>query len=224
MRRLVLTASGGPFRTLPAERFADITVEAALAHPTWRMGSKITVDSATLMNKGLETVEARWLFDARPDQIDVVVHPQSIVHSLVEFRDGNVLAQLNLPDMRDPVRYCLTYPERWEVPNAPLDLASVSPLTFERADVERFPCLRLAREALLAGAGAPAVLNAANEVAVAAFLERRIPFTALPSVVEETLHALGAPPCATLEQALAADASAREAAASVVRRTEGRAR
>jgi 1-deoxy-D-xylulose-5-phosphate reductoisomerase len=214
VRRLILTASGGPFRTRAADTFGSITPEEALRHPTWDMGAKITIDSATVMNKGLEIVEAHWLFGFPGERIDVLFHPQSIVHSLVEFRDGSVLAQLSRPDMRDPVRYCLTWPERWEAGGAPLDLAGVSPLTFEPPDESKFPCLRLAREALEAGAGAPAVLNAANEVAVAAFLGRRLSFPDIPVLVERTLDVAGAPPAATVEQALAADRIGREAAAA----------
>jgi 1-deoxy-D-xylulose-5-phosphate reductoisomerase len=216
VRRLVLTASGGPFRDRPAGTFGDITVEQALAHPTWRMGSKISIDSATLMNKGLEVIEARWLFGFGEESIDVVIHPQSIVHSLVEFRDGSVIAQLSRPDMRDPVRYCLGWPERLDAPVAPLDLAAVSPLTFEPPDTTRFPCLSLARQALRAGGAAPAVLNAANEVAVAAFLDRRLAFTAIPELIDETLQRLPSLPAGDLEQALAADAEARRVGADLL--------
>ena len=216
VRRLVLTASGGPFRTRPAGTFGDITIEEALAHPTWRMGAKITIDSATLMNKGLEIVEARWLFGFPEERIDVVVHPQSIVHSLVEFRDGSVIAQLSRPDMRDPVRYCLGWPERLEAPVAPLDLPAVSPLTFEPPDHERFPCLPLARRALREGGAAPAVLNAANEIAVAAFLAGRIPFPGIPRIIEATLDRLPGLPATTLESALHADGEARRVASGIV--------
>ena len=209
VRRLVLTASGGPFRTRAAGTFDRITVEEALAHPTWRMGAKITIDSATLLNKGLELIEARWLFGFGAERLDVVLHPQSIVHSLVEFRDGSVVAQLSKPDMRDPVRYCLGWPERLSADVAPLDLAGVSPLVFERPDESRFPALRLAREALVAGGAAPAVLNAANEVAVEAFLAGRIPFTAIPELIEEALPASAGLPVATVEDALRADAAGR---------------
>ncbi len=212
VRRLVLTASGGPFRTRPSEDFDSITREEALNHPTWTMGAKITIDSATIMNKGLEIIEASWLFGFGEDRIDVVLHPQSIVHSLVEFRDGSVIAQLSRPDMRDPIRYCLTWPERWESGVAPLDLASVSPLTFEEPDEVKFPCLRLAREALAAGGGAPAVLNAANEVAVAAFLDGRLSFTGIPRLVEATLERVGSPPAGSLAEALEADRLGRDAA------------
>ena len=187
--RYILTASGGPFRDRPAADLEAVTPEDALRHPTWSMGPKITVDSATLMNKGLEVIEARWLFDAPPDRIDVVVHPQSVVHSLIELRDGSVIAQLGVTDMRLPIQYAFSYPERWPAPLPALDLAACGPLDFQRPDTGRFPCLGLAYHALRAGAAFPAVLNAANEVAVAAFLERRLPFTAIPRVIETTLDA-----------------------------------
>lgn len=216
VRRLILTASGGPFRMRPAHAFDDITVEEALAHPTWKMGAKITIDSATLMNKGLELIEARWLFGFGPERLDVILHPQSIVHSLVEFRDGSVLAQLSKPDMRDPIRYCLDWPDRLDGDVAPLDLAAVSPLTFERPDTERFPALRLARAALAAGGAAPAVLNAANEIAVAAFLDRRIPFTAIAALIEDALPASVGLPAGTLDEALEADRVGRSVAADAV--------
>lgn len=205
VRRLVLTASGGPFRERPAAAFATITVEDALRHPTWSMGPKITIDSATLMNKGLEVIEAHWLFGFPGHAIDVVLHPQSIVHSLVEFRDGSVLAQLNRPDMKDPIRYCLSHPERWESGGEPLDLAAVGPLTFEEPDGERFPCLGLARQALETGGAAPAVLNAANEVAVRAFLDGRLPFTGIAPCIEEALGRAAEASASTLEEALDAD-------------------
>ena len=220
VRRLVLTASGGPFRTWETGSFDEVTPEQALQHPTWTMGAKITIDSATVMNKGLEIIEASWLFELPGRQVDVIFHPQSIVHSLVEFRDGSVLAQLNRPDMRDPVRYCLTWPERWESGGEPLDLAAVSPLTFEPPDEGKFPCLRLAREALEAGGGAPAVLNAANEVAVAAFLDRRLSFGGIPRLVEAVLAEAGSPPASTLEEALEADRSGRALAAEALARAD----
>ena len=217
VRRLLLTASGGPFRSRPAGTFGSITVEEALAHPTWRMGPKITIDSATLMNKGLEVIEARWLFGFSSDRIDVVVHPQSIVHSLVEYCDGSVLAQLSVPDMRDPVRYCLGWPARLESPAPPLDLAAVSPLSFEPPDTLRFPALRLAREALVAGGAAPAVLNAANEIAVEAFLAGRIPFTAMAVIVEETLRTASDVRAKELDEALDADRHGRAVAREKLR-------
>jgi 1-deoxy-D-xylulose-5-phosphate reductoisomerase len=185
--RVLLTASGGPFRTMKAADLAKVTVEEALNHPTWRMGAKITVDSATLMNKGLEVIEARWLFDLEPDQVQVVVHPQSIVHSMVEYVDGSVIAQLGVADMGIPILYALTYPRRLPCPGERLDLTRVGPLTFEEPDVERFPCLGLARRALLEGGCAPVILNAANEIAVAAFLEGRIRFTQIPELIAEAL-------------------------------------
>jgi 1-deoxy-D-xylulose-5-phosphate reductoisomerase len=185
--RVLLTASGGPFRTMKAADLAKVTVEEALNHPTWRMGAKITVDSATLMNKGLEVIEARWLFDLQPEQVQVVVHPQSIVHSMVEYVDGSVIAQLGVADMGIPILYALTYPRRLPCPAERLDLTRVGPLTFEAPDVDRFPCLALARRALLEGGCAPVILNAANEIAVAAFLEGRIRFTQIPELIADAL-------------------------------------
>jgi 1-deoxy-D-xylulose-5-phosphate reductoisomerase len=181
VERLILTASGGPFRTWSAEQVAEATIEQALNHPNWNMGPKITIDSATLMNKGLEVIEARWLFDTPSEQVDVVVHPQSIVHSMVEFCDGSVLAQLGLPDMRVPIAVALAYPERLKLDLPRLDLAELGRLDFETPDRKRFPCLDLAFEALRADESAPAVVNAANEIAVAAFLEGRIRF---PDIAE----------------------------------------
>jgi 1-deoxy-D-xylulose-5-phosphate reductoisomerase len=191
VERLILTASGGPFRTWSAERIASASVEEALRHPNWDMGPKITIDSATLMNKGLEVIEARWLFDVPPERVDVVVHPQSIVHSLVEFVDGSVLAQLGLPDMRVPIAVALAHPERLPLELPRLDLAALARLDFETPDRKRFPCLDLAYQALSAGEAAPAVLNAANEVAVAAFLAGRIPFPAIAQACAGTLAAEG---------------------------------
>ncbi len=194
--RLILTASGGPFRSWPAERVARASVEEALAHPNWEMGPKISIDSATLMNKGLEVIEARWLFDVPPERVDVVVHPQSIVHSLVEFVDGSVLAQLGLPDMRVPIAVALAHPERLPLELPRLDLAALGRLDFELPDRKRFPCLDLAFAALGADEAAPAVLNAANEVSVASFLEGRIPFPAIAaanSAVLETHVGRGTP-------------------------------
>ena len=187
VRRILLTASGGPFRTMKAADLGRVTVAEALNHPTWRMGAKITVDSATLMNKGLEVIEARWLFDVRPEQVQVVVHPQSVVHSMVEYVDGSVIAQLGVPDMAIPILYALTYPQRLHCPAERLDLTRIASLSFEEPDVERFPCLALARQALLEGGSAPVILNAANEIAVAAFLEGRIRFTQIPELIAEAL-------------------------------------
>ncbi|MEZ4218431.1 MAG: 1-deoxy-D-xylulose-5-phosphate reductoisomerase [Myxococcota bacterium] len=187
--RIVLTCSGGPFRTWPAERIARATIEEALAHPNWDMGAKITIDSSTLMNKGLEVIEARWLFDLPPERIDVVVHPESIVHSLVEYRDTSVIAQLGLPDMRVPIAVALAWPERVDLDVPRLDLAAVGRLAFEAPDRERFPCLDLAYEALRGSEAAPAVLNAANEVTVAAFLAGHMPYPAIADVDAAVLEA-----------------------------------
>jgi 1-deoxy-D-xylulose-5-phosphate reductoisomerase len=189
VQRLILTASGGPFRSLPADGLARVTAADALRHPTWQMGPKITVDSATLMNKGLEVIEARWLFGVRPHQIDVLVHPQSIVHSMVELIDGSVIAQLGVTDMRLPIQYAFSYPDRWSGPLPPLDLIRAGRLDFERPDTTRFPCLALASRALDGPDGLPIVLNAANEVAVAAFLDDRLPFTAISTVIRQALDA-----------------------------------
>ncbi len=186
--KLILTASGGPFRTKPLDELKRVTVEDALAHPTWRMGAKVTVDSATLMNKGLEIIEARWLFGIPPERIDVVVHPQSIIHSLVEFVDGSVKAQLSLPDMRLPIQYALLYPERHPCPIQRLDLTKVGTLTFEPPDETRFPCLRLAKLAAQIGGTMPAVMNAADEIAVNAFLQRQIGFMDIPAIVEAVME------------------------------------
>jgi 1-deoxy-D-xylulose-5-phosphate reductoisomerase len=187
VRRLILTASGGPFRTVPPDRLEHVTPDDALRHPTWRMGPKITVDSATLMNKGLEVIEARWLFDVGPDRIDVVVHPQSVVHSMVELVDGSILAQLGVTDMRLPIQYAFTYPERWAAPVPPLNIARCGRLDFEAPDTTRFPCLSLAFRALHGDPGLPIVLNAANEVAVAAFLESRLAFPAIAEVIARAM-------------------------------------
>ena len=189
VRRVILTASGGPFRAAPAEAVKAATVEQALKHPNWSMGAKITIDSATLMNKGLELIEAHHLFALASEQIDVLVHPQSIVHSLVEFCDGSLIAQLGSPDMRIPIAYCLAWPERIAGPAPRLDLARAATLTFEEPDLERFPALGLARRALEAGGAAPTVLNAANEVAVGEFLARRLNFAGISALVEATLDA-----------------------------------
>ena len=212
VRRIVLTASGGPFRRAAAEALASVTPEQAVAHPNWTMGPKISVDSATLMNKGLELIEACWLFGVGPERVEVVVHPQSIVHSMVEYADGSVLAQLGNPDMRTPIAHALGWPERIESGVESLDLVAIGQLGFETPDLERFPCLRLAREAAEAGGTAPAVLNAANEVAVAAFLDDRLNFTGIPRVIDSVLQQHDARPVTTLEVALAADAWARDAA------------
>ena len=188
VRRLILTASGGPFRGVPAARLQEVTPEDALRHPTWRMGPKITIDSATLMNKGLEVIEARWLFEIGPERIQVVVHPQSVVHSMVELVDGSVIAQLGVTDMRLPIQYALSYPERWAAPVPPLDLTRCGRLDFEPPDTDSFPCLALAFRALEGPVGLPIVLNAANEVAVARFLEKRLPFTGIAEVIEDAME------------------------------------
>jgi len=189
VRRVILTASGGPFRTWTAEQIRGATLEQALKHPNWSMGPKVTIDSATLMNKGLEVIEAFHLFALKPDEIDVVVHAQSVIHGLVEFRDGSFIAQLGSPDMRIPIAHCLAWPERIDGPAPRLDLAEVATLSFERPDLERFPALALARQALEAGGGAPTVLNAANEVAVGEFLAKRLGFVGISALVEAALGA-----------------------------------
>jgi 1-deoxy-D-xylulose-5-phosphate reductoisomerase len=221
VRRILLTASGGPFRDAPLASLGAVTPEAACAHPNWVMGRKISVDSATMMNKGLEVIEAHYLFDAPATAIEVVVHPQSVIHSLVDYVDGSVIAQLGNPDMRTPIAHALAHPERIDSGVAPLDLFAVARLDFERPDAQRFPCLALAYRALAAGGSAPAVLNAANEVAVAAFLERRLPFTAIAAVVEATLDALPALPVTDLPAVQAVDEEARRLAGEQVRRRGG---
>jgi len=215
VRRIVLTASGGPFRSMELARMAEVTPEQAVAHPKWSMGRKISVDSATMMNKGLELIEAHFLFDMPAERLEVVIHPQSIVHSLVEYVDGSMLAQLGNPDMRTPIAHALAWPDRIDSGVTMLDLAAHGRLDFEQPDPVRFPCLRLAREALSAGAAAPCVLNAANEIAVDAFLERRIRFTDIARVNEAVLDELGTSraPADTAE-VLALDARARDSAAA----------
>ena len=207
--RLLVTASGGPFRGRRVEQLRDVTIEQALAHPTWAMGGKITIDSATLMNKGLEVIEAHHLFGTPYEQIDVVVHPQSIVHSLIQLCDGATLAHLGYPDMRVPISYALHYPQRVDVPVAPLDLAALGSLTFEPVDDEAFSCLALARAAGIAGGTAPCILNAANEVAVHAFLQGRLPFLAIAEVIERTLEALPSNQIHSFDSLAAADGDAR---------------
>ena len=218
VERLVLTASGGPFRGRRPEELEQVSVQDALAHPTWEMGGKITIDSATLMNKGLELIEAHFLFDTPYERLDVVVHPQSIVHSLVQLCDGATLAHLGYPDMRVPISYALHHPERVDVPVRPLDLAELGSLTFEAVDEEAFSCLRLAREAAEAGGTAPCVLNAANEVAVHAFLDERLGFLGIPAVIEETLERLGSRRLHSFETLYAADREARGVATELVAR------
>lgn len=214
IQRILLTASGGPFRAVPLESLERVTPQQACAHPNWVMGRKISVDSATMMNKGLEVIEAHWLFGAPPDKIQVVVHPQSVIHSLVEYVDGSVLAQLGNPDMRTPIAYGLGFPERIAAGVKPLDLFQVARLDFEAPDFQRFPCLRLAFEALRAGGTAPAVLNAANEVAVAAFLEESVPFRDIPRMIEHTLESVSVEPVSSLESVVDADSHARRVAMS----------
>nr|WP_222944452.1 1-deoxy-D-xylulose-5-phosphate reductoisomerase [Pseudomonas cerasi] len=209
VRRIMLTASGGPFRETPLEQLQSVTPEQACAHPVWSMGRKISVDSATMMNKGLELIEACWLFDARPDQVEVVIHPQSVIHSLVDYVDGSVLAQLGNPDMRTPIANALAWPARVDSGVAPLDLFRIGQLDFQAPDEERFPCLRLARQAAEAGGSAPAMLNAANEVAVAAFLEGRIRYLEIAGIIEEVLDHEPVTAVEGLDAVFAADAKAR---------------
>jgi 1-deoxy-D-xylulose-5-phosphate reductoisomerase len=222
VERLILTASGGPFRGRAAAELEEVTVEQALAHPTWAMGGKITIDSATLMNKGLELIEAHYLFGTPYERIDVVVHPQSIVHSLVQLCDGATLAHLGYPDMRVPISYALHYPERVDVPVEPLDLVALGALTFEAPDEETFACLRLAREAAVAGGTAPCTLNAANEIAVHAFLAGRLRFLDVAAVIEETLARLPAKQVHSFDSLADADREARSAAAELVLAREPR--
>jgi 1-deoxy-D-xylulose-5-phosphate reductoisomerase len=216
--RLFLTASGGPFRTLAPDRFGAIRLEDALNHPNWSMGAKITIDSATLMNKGLEFIEARHLFDMAPEKIEVIVHPQSIVHSMVGFVDGSVLAQLGIPDMKGPIGYALAYPERLPLELGYPDFTTLAQLTFEPPDLERFPCLALAFEACAQGGTLPAVLNAANEMAVSAFLERRIAFTDIHRVIHQTMERHTPQFQPSIEQIREADREARQIASDEIRR------
>ena len=219
VRRLILTASGGPFRTTPASDLVSVTREQALNHPTWEMGPKISIDSATLMNKGLEVIEARWLFDVPGDRIDVVIHAQSLVHSMVEFVDGSVMAQLGVNDMKHPIQYAFTYPQRRPAKLPPLDLLGAGTLTFEPVDRDKFQCLGLAYRALQAGGTTPVALNAANEVAVAAFLDGRLPFLGIQRVVAEVLDGHTAGAASSVEEILEIDRGARERAG---RSLEGR--
>nr|WP_232233357.1 1-deoxy-D-xylulose-5-phosphate reductoisomerase [Pseudomonas putida] len=218
VRRILLTASGGPFRETSAKALMDVTPEQACAHPNWSMGRKISVDSASMMNKGLELIEACWLFDAAPAKVEVVVHPQSVIHSLVDYVDGSVLAQLGNPDMRTPIANALAWPERIDSGVAPLDLFAVARLDFQAPDEQRFPCLRLAREAAEAGNSAPAVLNAANEVAVEAFLQRRIRFPEIAGMIEQVLEQEPVVPLPSLDSVFAADQRARELSREWLRR------
>ncbi len=209
VRRIILTASGGPFRDAELATLDDVTPEQAVAHPNWSMGQKISVDSATMMNKGLEVIEAHWLFGLPSHQIEVILHRQSIIHSMVDYDDGSVLAQMGNPDMRTPIANTLAWPERIDSGVAPLDLVAAGRLDFAKADFDRFPCLRLAYQALEAGGTSTAILNAANEVAVAAFLERQIRFTDIARIIEQVLNTLPVNPADSLEQILADDAAAR---------------
>ncbi|HET7217938.1 MAG TPA: 1-deoxy-D-xylulose-5-phosphate reductoisomerase [Vicinamibacterales bacterium] len=223
--RLILTASGGPFRNFPPARLQSVTPDDALRHPTWRMGPKITIDSATLMNKGLEVIEARWLFDVGAEQIAVLVHPQSIVHSMVELVDGSIIAQLGVTDMRLPIQYAFSYPERWAAPLAPLDLARAGRLDFEPPDTDRFPCLALAFRALAGDPGLPIVLNAANEVAVAEFLQWRLGFTAIPEIIRLAMDAYergGSCSILGLDDVRAVDRWAREFSADAAGKVKSR--
>src|SRR3954470_15857183 len=217
VRRLILTASGGPFRGRPASDLSAVSTEDALRHPTWQMGRKITIDSATLMNKGLEVIEARWLFDVGPDQIDVVVHPQSVVHSMVELVDGSLIAQLGVTDMRLPIQYAFAYPERWSAPVPPLDLTRPRQLDFEVPDAKVFPCLALAYRALRGAGSLAVVLNAANEIAVARFLDGALSFPGIARVIERTMDAHRAAEVSTLAQVRAVDEWARDYAREIVR-------
>jgi 1-deoxy-D-xylulose-5-phosphate reductoisomerase len=223
VRRIILTASGGPFRTVKLERLESVTPDEACAHPNWTMGRKISVDSATMMNKGLEVIEARWLFDMESARIEVVIHPQSIVHSLVEYVDGSVIAQLSNPDMRVPIAHALAYPHRMPSGSTFLDLAAIGQLSFEPPDLARFPCLGLAYSALKSGGTAPAILNAANEVAVDAFLNKRIGFNRIPQVIEDVLGRIPSGDARALEVVLEADRIARDCAREVVGQCKERA-
>ncbi|MET0089293.1 MAG: 1-deoxy-D-xylulose-5-phosphate reductoisomerase [Candidatus Thiodiazotropha sp.] len=217
VKRILLTASGGPFRTTPLSELEGVTPDQACAHPNWAMGRKISVDSATMMNKGLEVIEAHWLFHAGADRIEVVLHPQSVIHSMVEYRDGSVLAQLGQPDMRTPIAHALAWPDRIESGVDSLDLFQIARLDFERPEAERFPCLGLAYAAISSGGNACAILNAANEVAVEAFLQGRLGFTGIAQVVEQTLHRMPVAPVTDLDGLLEDDRKARDTAEQVIR-------
>ena len=214
--KILLTGSGGPFRTKDLNELENVTPDEACAHPNWSMGRKISVDSATMMNKGLEIIEACWLFNTNPDNIQVVVHPQSVIHSMVQYSDGTVLAQLGQPDMRTPIAHALAWPERIESGVEKLDFFSISKLEFEQPDYERFPCLRLAEESIRKGGTAPAILNAANEVAVASFLDEKLKFTDIPHIVEQTLTNLSSRPASSLNEILEDDLTARKEAERLI--------
>ena len=221
VRRILLTASGGPFRQSPVETFPSVTPEQACAHPNWSMGRKISVDSATMMNKGLEFIEACWLFNARPEQIDVVIHPQSIIHSMVDYDDGSVLAQMGNPDMRTPIAHALAWPKRIPSGVAPLSLADIGKLEFQAPDMARYRCLQLAQDAARSGGTAAAMLNAANEIAVDAFLQRKLRFDRIPEVIDATLQTLPVMNASDLEQVMAADRQARSTAQQQVAHAQG---
>jgi 1-deoxy-D-xylulose-5-phosphate reductoisomerase len=209
-RKIILTASGGPLLNTPKEKFSSITVEQALNHPNWKMGNKITIDSATLMNKGLEVIEARWLFGLPAECIDVVIHPQSIIHSMVEFVDGSIKAQLGVPDMKLPIQYALTYPDRCPMDQSRIDFPKLQSMTFFTPDREKFRCLQLAYDAMALGGTAPAIMNAANEVAVQSFLEKKIPFQRIPELIEQALTKQTNHVSPDLEHTIQSDAQARE--------------
>jgi 1-deoxy-D-xylulose-5-phosphate reductoisomerase len=223
VRRLILTASGGPFRKIPRKQFDSITPEQALNHPIWKMGSRITIDSATMMNKGLEIIEAHWLFNLPSSQIDVLIHPESLVHSMIEFKDGSLVAQISVADMRLPIQYVLTYPERVPVQGdgTRLDLESLRQLHFEKPDPKRFPCLDLGRAALEQGGGAPCAMNAADEVAVESFLARRLSFVDIPRVIEKVMEATPRGQLNSMEQVLELDRESRRHAMEWVDRKAG---
>lgn len=214
--KILLTCSGGPFRKFDAEQIKHVTKTDALAHPTWNMGAKITIDSATLMNKGFEVIEAKWLFGVKPEQIQVVVHPQSVIHSAVQFEDGAIKAQLGVPDMRLPIQYAFSYPQRLPLNGDRLDLFKMQSLTFEEPDTNRFPCLRLAYEALNKGGNMPCIVNAANEIVNRAFIDDRIPYTRIAEVIEQTMNHVSFSTDSTLETYLATDKEARKYAASIL--------
>jgi 1-deoxy-D-xylulose-5-phosphate reductoisomerase len=220
VRRLILTASGGPFRTLPLAKFSKITPKQALAHPNWKMGQRITIDSATMMNKGFEVIEAKWLFGVGLDKIHVVIHPQSTIHSMVEFVDGSILAQLGPTDMRMPIQYALTYPERVPSNNHALDWSALKKLDFEEVPAKKFPCLTLAKEAMRRGGLLPCALNAADEIAVAAFLEKRLPFLGIAAVIEKVLEKMPRTTMHSIEDVLNADQEARRLARRAIERTK----
>lgn len=223
VKRLVLTASGGPFRSTPASRLAKVTPEQALAHPNWKMGRRITIDSATLMNKGFEVIEAHWLFGMDLDKIHVVIHPQSTVHSMVEFVDGSILAQLGPTDMRMPIQYALTYPDRVASNGCALDWSALRQLKFQDVPARKFPCLKLAKQALREGGPLPCALNAADEIAIASFLEGRLPFTGIAAVIEKVLERMPRGAMKSIDDVLAADAQARRLASEEVQRLQGQA-